>query len=601
MAQGKPYRYGLIAAGCCVVAAGLFIMTRERPHVYATMCALGGGMVLIGTAWSMCQCYPKVVVIPGMWEKNLEEVTDISQHESAYLLFVTTSSIKAAWRVPGRFLVILHQEGDVHASVRRLRTTAAVSGHQVEVLRTFFFFSGALRGFLVKMSSDVIQLLLNLPHVQYVEEDSFIFAQSAPWNLRRLLHPHPGDTWENATYNPPNDGSKAEVYLMDGGVRGSHRELRGRVVATDSRDILEEDAVKVHLQASRCYSHGTHIAGVVSGADLGVARGAGIHLVPVLNCHGRGSVSGALAGLDYIWESVRGASTVVLLPFVGAFSRSVNAASRELVASGSVVVAAAGNYRDNACLYSPASEPEVIAVGAVDVWDQLVAQGVGGTNFGPCVDLFAPGDDIISASSECDTCFMARSGTSQAAAHVAGIAAVLLSSNQKASPVQVLHAMIRYSDAGAVDVGPLSATNRLSTPNLVAAMPPPVNTTTSGGLLCRPVWSEKAGPPETIARCRRGELMLDCRSHRPRGSRPGRAVRVKHADVMECVARGAVHAVARCCVTDGLPPHLSGSECRVSELGDGPSCPPGWTPTEWSPVAEGDTEGIAVCCRRRRV
>ncbi|XP_061634794.1 proprotein convertase subtilisin/kexin type 9 isoform X2 [Phyllopteryx taeniolatus] len=516
---------------------------------------------------------------------------------------------KAAWRVPGRYMVMLHRQGDVHGSVRRLTATAALSGHRVEVLRTFFFFSGALPGFLVKMSSDVIQLVLKLPHVQYVEEDSFIFAQSAPWNLRKLLKPHPGSTLENATYNPPNDGGMAKVYLMDGSVRGSHRELQGRVVATDFSEILEEDAVK----ASRCNSHGTHVAAVVSGADSGVARGAGVHLVPVFNCHGRGSVSGALAGLDYIRESVRGRSTVVLLPFVGAFSRSLNAASRELVASGGVVVAAAGNYRDDACLYSPASEPEVITVGAVDVLDRLVAQGAGGTNFGPCVDLFAPGDDIIGASSECDTCFTARSGTSQAAAHVAGIAAVILSSNQKALPLQVLHTLLRSSTGGTVDVRPLLGTYRLTTPNLVAAMPPPVNNTTSGGLLCRSVWSARPGAsgadqsiPKTIVHCRRGELMMGCRSYHPHRSRPGQAIHVKPADAMECEARGAVHAVARCCVTDGPPLRLSGSECRVSESGVRPSCPPGWTPTEWRPVAGGDAkradaEGVTVCCRSKRV
>nr|XP_049581669.1 barttin [Syngnathus scovelli] len=81
MVEGKPYRYGLIVAGWCVVALGLFIMTRERPHVYATMCALGGAMVLVGTTWSLCQCYPKIVLAPGMWNENLEEVARPTQHE----------------------------------------------------------------------------------------------------------------------------------------------------------------------------------------------------------------------------------------------------------------------------------------------------------------------------------------------------------------------------------------------------------------------------------------------------------------------------------------------------------------------------------------
>ncbi|XP_077390654.1 proprotein convertase subtilisin/kexin type 9 [Festucalex cinctus] len=565
------------------------------------------GCLVLCACWLLSTCDP----IPQVPEPLIWMTNETRSKPHAEFL----QCQKVTWRVPGRYIVMLHGEGDVHASIKRLRITAGRLGHQVEVLRTFFF-PAALRGFLVKMSSDVIQLALTLPHVQYVEEDSFIFAQSAPWNLRKLLQPHPGSTWENTTYTPPNDVSMAEVYLMDGGVRVSHRELKGRVVATDFNDNPEEDGVK----ASRCNSHGTHVASVVSGTDSGVARGASIHLVRVLNCHGKGTVSGALAGLEYIRTTSHGLPAVVLLPFVGAFSLSLNAASRELVGSGAVVVAAAGNYRDDACLYSPASEPEVITVGAVDVWNRLAAQGSGGTNFGPCVDLFAPGDDIIGASSECDTCFTARSGTSQAAAHVTGIVAVILSSNQKASPLQVLHMMLRYSTGGVVDLRTLLGTYRLTTPNVVAAMPPHVTNTTSGVLLCRSVWSEKPGPSgkdqtatKSTSRCRAGELMMHCSTYHPHGSRPGQTIHVQPADVMECVADGGFHAVARCCVTDspqtgvqaqrhdGPQHHLSGSECRVSEPRLQPSCPPGWTRTEWRPVARDDGEGVTVCCRRKRV
>lgn len=157
-------------------------------------------------------------------------------------------------------------------------------------------------------------------------------------------------------------------------------------------------------------------------------------------------------GLEFIkttLEAQHYAPPVVLLPFAGAYSRALNAGCRRLVQMGVVMVAAAGNYKDDACLYSPASEPEVgagwvprgvgtrgdvlpahiplchplpqvIAVGATNSEDQPASIGNLGTNFGRCVDLFAPGDDIIGASSDCSTCFMAQSGTSQAAAHVAG-------------------------------------------------------------------------------------------------------------------------------------------------------------------------------------
>ncbi|XP_029004087.1 proprotein convertase subtilisin/kexin type 9 isoform X2 [Betta splendens] len=464
---------------------------------------------------------------------------------------------KAAWRVPGKYLLILRQgthESHVQRTMRRLQGKAARRGSVLEVLHTY---SGAVRGLLVRTSSDVLNLARRLPHVSYVEEDSSIFAQSVPWNLQRLLQPHGGAS-ENGTYQPPNDGALAEVFLMDGSVQSSHRELEGRVRLTDFSSVPEEDGVRLHRQAAQCDGHGTHTAGVVSGSDSGVARGAGVSLVRVLNCQGKGTVSGALAGMEFIRAALRArpaGAAVVLLPFAGALSRSLNAACRDLVAGGALVVAAAGNYRDDACLYSPGSEPEVLTVGAVNSADQLVSQGAGGTNYGRCVDVFAPGDDIISASSDCSTCFTSRSGTSQAAAHAAGVAAVILSSNQNASPLQVLHAMLRYSISNTIDLLSLPEPHRLATPNLVAAMPPAVHT--QGALLCRSVWSarsDSADAHRAIARCRRGEEMMGCGSYSPDGARAGESLTVSGGRA-ECVAGaggGGVYAVARCCAVAGL-------------------------------------------------
>uniref|UniRef100_A0A3P8V633 Proprotein convertase subtilisin/kexin type 9 n=1 Tax=Cynoglossus semilaevis TaxID=244447 RepID=A0A3P8V633_CYNSE len=461
-------------------------------------------------------------------------------------------SPQEAWRMPGQYLVMLQQEAHeshVQKTIKRLKARATRRRLPLEVLQTY---SGALHGFLVKMSSDVVHLALKLPHVHYIEEDSSIFAQSAPWNLQRLLQPH-GSTSENGTYQPPNEGRTAEVFLMDGHVQDSHREIDGRVVITDFSNIPEEDGVRNHRQSSQCDSHGTHIAGVVSGLDSGVARDTSVKLVRVLNCQGKGTVSGALAGLEYIRTNKHAMNAVVvLLPFVGGFSRSLNTACRDMVSKGAVVIAAAGNYRDDACLYSPASEPEVITVGAINAEDQLMSQGAGGTNFGRCVDLFAPGNDIVSASSDCNTCFTTRSGTSQSAAHAAGVAAVILSSNQNLSPVQVLQMMLHYSISNTINLLPLSDTHRLTTPNLVAAMPPAIST--SEELLCRSVWSERSGlapSDRAISRCRQGEEMMGCKSFAPHGVHNGETIMMQDQQ-MECVAfngpRGnGVFSVARCC------------------------------------------------------
>ncbi|XP_018525742.1 proprotein convertase subtilisin/kexin type 9 isoform X2 [Lates calcarifer] len=540
--------------------------------------------------WALCLCASLAVSAqnyPEDDEMNLDLIReDGTQPESgAEPEFLRCN--KVAWRVPGQYLVILRQgthESHVHKTVRRLKAKAARRGYPLEILQTY---SGALRGFLVKMSSDVLHLVMKLPHVHYIEEDSSIFAQSAPWNLQRLLQPH-GSSSENATYQPPNDGRMAEVYLMDGSVQSSHREVEGRVLITDFNDVPEEDGVRVHRQASQCNSHGTHIAGVVSGSDSGVARGAGINLVRVLNCQGKGTVSGALAGMEYIRATLLARpmnAVVVLLPFIGGFSRSLNAACRDMVANGAVVIAAAGNYREDACLYSPASEPEVITVGAVNAADQLMSQGAGGTNFGRCVDLFAPGDDIVSASSDCSTCFTTRSGTSQAAAHAAGVAAVILSSNQNMSPVQVLQTMLHHSIGNTVNLLSLSDTHRLTTPNLVAAMPPANSTTRCTS------WST-AG------------VSSNSRPHLGDGKR--------------CVVKDGVTLHALCCHAPSLECHLleniSADKDQVEV-----TCPSGWTLTDCGtvsqgsavlgPVAKGNScrvrgatggaAGLAVCCRVR--
>ncbi|XP_048800055.1 proprotein convertase subtilisin/kexin type 9 isoform X4 [Lagopus muta] len=269
------------------------------------------------------------------------------------------------------------------------------------------------------MSSDVLDVALRLPYVDYVEEDAYVFAQSIPWNLGRIVPPLPGTD----TYSPPNKGDKVQIYLLDTSVQSTHREIAGRVFITDFQNVPEEDSSRFHRQASKCDSHGTHMAGVLSGRDAGVARGTHIHSLRVLNCQGKGTISGTLIGLEFVGallEAQPSPLLVVLLPFAGAHSRVLNAGCWRMVQMGAVVVVAAGNYKDDACLYSPASEPEVIAVGATNREDQPASIGTLGTNFGRCVDLFAPGDDIIGASSDCSTCFTAQSGTSQAAAHVAG-------------------------------------------------------------------------------------------------------------------------------------------------------------------------------------
>ncbi|NXM80271.1 PCSK9 convertase, partial [Oenanthe oenanthe] len=470
-------------------------------------------------------------------------------------------------------------------TARRLQARAVRRGHRAELLHLFQL----LPAFLVRMSSDILDTALELPHVKYIEEDAYVFAQSIPWNLGRIVAPQPS----SGAYSPPNKGDLVEIFLLDTSVQSSHREIEGKVTVTGFESIPEEDGTHFHRQASKCDSHGTHVAGVLSGRDAGVATGANIRSLRVLNCQGKGTVSGTLMALESISRALRArrnAPPVVLLALAGGRSPALNAGCRSTAGMGAVLVAAAGNYKDDACLYSPASEPEVITVGATDSEDRPASIGTLGTNFGRCVDLFAPGDDIVGASSDCSTCFTARSGTSQAAAHLcrccvpagshcwalAGIAAVLLSAEPRLSLAELRQRLLLFSTKNAMDTAWIPAEQRLQTPNSVAGLPTRLRAEEQ--LLCRSVWSARSGlarRPTAMARCSSTEEMLSCSSFSRSGSRLGEHMEDKDGQ-KQCVAHGAfrgqgVYAIARCCTWPR-------AECRISAsspAAEGAECSPG--------------------------
>uniref|UniRef100_A0A8C3WY28 Proprotein convertase subtilisin/kexin type 9 n=1 Tax=Catagonus wagneri TaxID=51154 RepID=A0A8C3WY28_9CETA len=460
---------------------------------------------------------------------------------------------KDAWRLPGTYIVVLKEgthrwQGE--RTARRLQAQAARRRYLTKILHVFH---DLLPGFLVKMSADLLELALRLPHVQYIEEDSFVFAQSIPWNLERVLPARRQVDERHA----PNGGGLVEVYLLDTSIQSGHREIEGRVTVTDFENVPEEDGTRFHRQANKCDSHSTHLAGVVSGRDAGVAKGASLRSLRVLNCQGKGTVSSTLTGLEFIWKSQLAQPSgrlVVLLPLAGGYSRALNAACQRLAGMGAVLVAAAGNFRDDACLYSPASSPKVITVGATNAQDQPVSLGVLGTNFGRCVDLFAPGDDIIGASSDCSTCFMSQSGTSQAAAHVAGIVAMMLTAEPELTLAELRQRLIRFSAKDVINEAWFPEDQRVLTPNLVAALPPS-SYGAGGQLLCRTVWSVHSGPTRTAtaeAHCAAPEELLGCSSFSSSGRRRGERIEVRGSRRV-CLAYNAfggegVHAVARCCL-----------------------------------------------------
>ncbi|XP_051868986.1 proprotein convertase subtilisin/kexin type 9 [Pristis pectinata] len=456
-----------------------------------------------------------------------------------------------AWRLPGQYIVVLKEKthkSQTERTIHRLRAKAARHGYMSELVLVFH---EVFKGFVIKMSSDVLDMALRLPHIEYIEEDSSLFAQTVPWNLNRIVPS--GNTAEQ--YTPPNNGDLAEVYLLDTSVQTNHREIEGKIFVTEFESVPEEDGTRFYRQANKCDSHGTHTAGLVSGRDSGVAKGANVRTVRILNCQGRGTVSGALAGLEFIRKTLMVQPyqpLIVLLPFVGGFSQTLNSACRQLAWTGVALIAAAGNYKDDACLYSPASEPEVITVGATNYDNQPTTTGTLGTNFGRCVDLFAPGDDIVSASSDCLTCFTSKSGTSQAAAHVAGIAAMIMNADPNITVSELRQRLIHYSTKKAINDIWFPEEQRLVTPNRIARLASPV--LAENQLLCRTVWSKRSGlahSAKAIAYCSKNEEMFSCSSFSKNGKRRGEHIEEDQGK-KKCIAHNAfgshgVYAIARCC------------------------------------------------------
>ncbi|XP_074858598.1 proprotein convertase subtilisin/kexin type 9 [Carettochelys insculpta] len=490
--------------------------------------------------------YVELVLSFPLEEENQTEVGKLLGSASFY------RTNKDMWRLPGQYIVVLKEEthkSQTERTIRRLQAEAAKHGYLTKILHIF---QDLFQGFVVKMSSDVLDMALRLRHVDYIEEDSYVFAQSIPWNLGRIFPAQ----YKSGKYNPPNKGELVEVYLLDTSIQSNHREIEGRVFVTDFENVPEEDGTRFHRQASKCDSHGTHMAGVVSGRDAGVAKGASVRSLRVLNCQGKGTVSGTLIGLEFIKKTLTAqpyTPLVVLLPFAGGYSRVLNAACRLMAQTGVVMIAAAGNYKDDACLYSPASEPEVITVGATNFQDQPASMGALGTNFGRCVDVFAPGDDIIGASSDCSTCFTSQSGTSQAAAHVAGITAMILNADSTLTFSELRQRLIHFSTKNLINEAWFPEDQRLVTPNRVVGLPSKL--LAEEQLYCRSVWSAQSGKRHSataIVRCSGTEEMLSCSSFSTNGKRRGERLEV-HGGRKQCVAHNAfgghgVYAIARCCI-----------------------------------------------------
>ncbi len=237
------------------------------------------------------------------------------------------------------------------------------------------------------------------------------YQTPAGWGLDRI------DGSLDGKYDYAGTGENVRVYVVDTGINALHPDLAGRV-------LPGFDAFNQNLSQSDCNGHGTHVAGVIGGTDYGVAKKVSLVPVRVLNCSGQGNTSTLLAGIDWILKNHPPAQVgIVNMSLGGSKSDQANAAVSKLISAGLIVIAAAGNSNVDACTFSPASAPGVIAVAATDETDTKAAF----SNWGSCVDIFAPGTRILSANSLNFDSPASRSGTSVASPFVAGTLATYIS------------------------------------------------------------------------------------------------------------------------------------------------------------------------------
>jgi subtilisin family serine protease len=297
-----------------------------------------------------------------------------------------------------------------------------------------------MRGFSVNMTRTQARRLAADRRVAYVQQNhTFRISQT------QANPPSPGiDRIDqrglplDSTYNFTGTGKGVNAYIIDTGIRTTHTDFGGR--ATSGTDTVDNDD-----NADDCNGHGTHVAGTVGGTTFGVAKEVNLIAVRVLDCNGAGSDATVIAGIDWVTQNaVKPAVANVSLG--GPIDPALDRAIQSSIASGVTYSIAAGNETQNACNTSPARTPEAITVGAIDATDTRA----GFSNFGQCVDIFAPGTNITSASIAGPDARATLSGTSMAAPHVTGAAALLLGSEPTASPAQVRDQLVANATPGKI-------------------------------------------------------------------------------------------------------------------------------------------------------
>nr|CBM43234.1 serine protease [uncultured organism] len=336
--------------------------------------------------------------------------------------------------IKGQYIVVLKDEaqdtrrgagvGLSQANDAMSRAVDLAARHNLEVTQVY---EHALKGFVVTNSNEkAMAALLNDPSVDFIEEDGMVYTMptqtNATWGLDRIDQ---RNRPLNGTYVYNTTATNVRVYVIDSGILASHTQFGGRVSGGAT-------GISDGRGTSDCNGHGTHVAGTVGGSVHGVAKGVRLIPVRVFGCTGGSANSTIISGIDWV-RANHVKPAVANMSLGGGASAATDTATNNLINAGVTVVVAAGNSNANACNYSPARVANAITVGSTTNTDARSSF----SNFGSCVNIFAPGTNITSAWHTGTSATNTISGTSMASPHVAGVAALYLAGSPSASPATV--------------------------------------------------------------------------------------------------------------------------------------------------------------------
>jgi subtilisin family serine protease len=320
--------------------------------------------------------------------------------------------------IPGQYIVVFKDtvsKASIQAAIGNVSANKA--NKMVQQYKVF-------PGFAAQLDAKSLDQLRLDPNVAYIQQDQMMHLAANSNGQDRVDQ---DDGRDGAAYNSHgNDGSGVTVYVVDTGVNSGHNEFTGRYA--HGRDTVDSDNV-----AEDCHGHGTHVASTAAGTQYGLATGANVVGVRVLNCQGSGSNSGVIGGVDWVTQNASGPS-VANMSLGGGANSALDDAVNNAVAAGIFFAVAAGNDNGDACTKSPARATNAYTVGATEDSSDARASF---SNFGACLDGYAPGRNITGAWINGSNATNTISGTSMASPHVAGAAALYLGSHPGSTPAQI--------------------------------------------------------------------------------------------------------------------------------------------------------------------